>query len=164
MDIIDKETLHKLAQKYEQESIATAIVDIIVNDSDKKENNDNGITLLNYIQFIEGVRVRLKEIHWSTKSATEHEQTDYAISSITTLEDEIAEAFMGVMNYRIVPGQIVPVYPSSENYKDILNDLSIQTLNVLKIFSQYPQLCGVVSKFEDMYVLLNKLMYLSEQE
>ena len=120
--------------------------------------------LLSYIQFIEGVRVRLKEIHWSTKSATEHEQTDYAIASITSLEDEIAESFMGIMDYRIRPGQLIPVYPSSEQYKDVLNDLSLQTLNVMKVFSELPALSGVVSKFEDMYVLLNKLVYLAEQE
>ena len=165
MDFIDKETLNKLAQKYKQESMAAAVIDIVVNnDNTSVEKNDYGVMLLSYIQFIEGVRVRLKEIHWSTKSATEHEQTDYAIASITSLEDEIAESFMGIMDYRIRPGQLIPVYPSSEQYKDVLNDLSLQTLNVMKVFGELPALSGVVSKFEDMYVLLNKLVYLAEQE
>lgn len=165
MEIIDKETLKLLAQKYSDESMATAVIDVVMSNNDSvKEDNNVAEELLLYIRFIEGVRIRLKEIHWSTKSNFEHEQTDYAGAVIMSCEDEIAEAFMGVCGYKFVPGQIVPSFPQEKEYDEVLRQLAIATLNMIKKLMGDGIYIGVVNKLEDLYSQLNKMMYLSTQE
>ena len=64
--------------------------------------------VLDYIRDIEGYRVRLREIHWSTKSHAEHKLTDDLISTFESHEDAVAEIAMGLLGVRIQVGEVVP--------------------------------------------------------
>jgi hypothetical protein len=165
MEIIDKETLHKLSQKYSQESMASAVIDIVLGDTVVEDSNsDMAESMLMYIRSLEGIRIRLKEIHWSTKSNFEHEQTDALISAVMSFEDEIAEAFMGVCGFRFKPGEIVPVFPQCKDYKEVINLLSNNTLYMINKLSTNIVFIGVIDKLEDLYAYVNKMNYLSTQE
>lgn len=166
MEFIDKETLSKLTQKYKDTTMASAVIDIVMATGEQDERTESGYPemILTFIQKLEGVRIRLREIHWSTKSATEHEQTDQAMSLLMVHEDEIAESFMGLCDYRIQPGQIVPIFPDSADYRSLLKVFSEETLQLIKSLQQHSIFVGIISKLEDLYVALNKLMYLSKQE
>lgn len=165
MEIIDKETLQKLTQKYSQESMASAVISIVMGDDVSKDcNSDMAESMVMYIRSLEGIRIRLKEIHWSTKSNFEHEQTDILMSAVMSFEDEIAEAFMGVCGFRFKPGEIVPVFPQQNDYKDVIKILSDNTLYMINKLSENVVFVGVVDKLEDLYVYVNKMNYLSTQE
>jgi hypothetical protein len=166
MEIIDKETLHKLAQKYSQESIASAVIDIVVDDSDVNVEKECDLAeeMVKYIRNLEGIRIRLKEIHWSTTSNFEHEQTDQLIGAVMSFEDEIAEAFMGVCGFRFKPGEIVPMFPQCSEYKDVISLLSNSTLYMINKLSSNLMFLGVIDKLEDLYAYTNKMSYLSTQE
>ena len=164
MEYIDKETLSQLAQKYKDTTMAAAVIDIVMDTTDEKSGTGYPEMILSFIQKLEGVRIRLREIHWSTKSATEHEQTDNAMSVLIAMEDEIAESFMGLCDYRIQPGQIVPIFPETASYGEILKLMSRDTLQLIQALQNAPIFIGLLNKLEDLYVTLNKLTYLSKQE
>jgi hypothetical protein len=165
MEIIDKEALHKLAQKYSQESMASAVIDIVMGDSIVEDDNSDMVeSMVMYIRTLEGIRIRLKEIHWSTKSNFEHEQTDMLIGAVMSFEDEIAEAFMGVCGFRFKPGEIVPMFPQCNEYKDVIKILSNITLYMINKLSSNIVFLGVIDKLEDLYAYVNKMTYLSTQE
>lgn len=165
MEIIDKEALHKLAQKYSQESMASAVIDIVMGDSIVEDDNSDMVeSMVMYIRTLEGIRIRLKEIHWSTKSNFEHEQTDTLIGAVMSFEDEIAEAFMGVCGFRFKPGEIVPMFPQCNEYKDVIKILSNITLYMINKLSSNIVFLGVIDKLEDLYAYVNKMTYLSTQE
>lgn len=165
MEIIDKEALHKLAQKYSQESMASAVIDIVMGDSIVDDDNSDMVeSMVMYIRTLEGIRIRLKEIHWSTKSNFEHEQTDMLIGAVMSFEDEIAEAFMGVCGFRFKPGEIVPMFPQCNEYKDVIKILSNITLYMINKLSSNIVFLGVIDKLEDLYAYVNKMTYLSTQE
>lgn len=165
MEFVDKETLRLMGEKYKDETMAAAVIDIVMSDREIEDKSETPAeNVLKFIQYLEGVRIRLKEIHWSTKYNFEHEQTDIASSIIMGHEDDIAEAFMGVCEYRIKPGQIVPIFPKDNDYRDILNSLSIAILDSIKKLSVCPAYLGVINRLEDLYTHINKMMYLSTQE
>lgn len=165
MEFIDKELLKNIGKKYSDESMASAVIDIVMSDDNSvKEECNPAEDLVRFIQLLEGVRIRLKEIHWSTKYNFEHEQTDLMGAILMSKEDEIAEVFMGMCGFRFVPGQIVPIFPKENGYREILNLLAIATLDMIKKLLTNVAYVGVIKELEDLYAQINKMTYLSTQE
>ena len=164
MDFIDKETLHTLAKKYNENDITNAVVSIVMSGESEQDCKSCEEYLLEYIRVVEGVRVRLKEIHWSTKSSTIHQLTDGLTAMIMSFEDEITEAFMGVCGFKVKVGQIVPIIPEASEHDDIIDYLSMQTLGIIKVLINDYRFLGVTHKLEDLYFELNKFRYLATQE
>jgi hypothetical protein len=145
--------------------MASAVIDIVMGDNIVDDDNSDMVeSMVMYIRTLEGIRIRLKEIHWSTKSNFEHEQTDMLIGAVMSFEDEIAEAFMGVCGFRFKPGEIVPMFPQCNEYKDVIKILSNITLYMINKLSSNIVFLGVIDKLEDLYAYVNKMTYLSTQE
>lgn len=163
MDILDKETLKSMAKRYSNNDMGNAFVKIVVSDNDTETMSPEEC-VLKYIRILEGVRIRVKELHWSTKSSTVHQLMDSVSCMIMGYEDIIAEAFMGICGFKLKVGQVVPDIPEISDHVEIIEYLSTQTLNLLRMIMSDVRYIGISHKLEDMYCELNKFAYLATQE
>lgn len=121
--------------------------------------------ILLYIKKLEGYRIRLREIHWSTEKKAEHELSDDLMSDLTDYEDSIAEEAMGIFGVRVKVGDIVPALPEGKDLKTLLGTLTNDTLTLLASLEPEPGKTsipsgGIPSILEDIIHDLNKSKYL----
>ena len=115
----DRVLLEALTDKYGRDLVATAMLSIanLTGDAGETDVEEGGGScencVLEFIKFLEGARIRMRELHWQAERNSEHKLTDDIISTLESTEDSIAEDFMGICNFRIKVGQVVPVMPES---------------------------------------------------
>lgn len=145
-----------------------AILTQMTNDSNLStvvsDNNDeigNYQTLiLNYIQKLEGFRIRLRELHWSAERMSAHKLTDDLMNTLVNIEDDIAEDLQGFLGIRIGVGAVSPVMPEAKDIKGLLETIKQETLSLRETIDGVPDFVGIVSMLDDLVHSMNKSLYL----
>lgn len=115
---------------------------------------------LNYIKFLEGSRIRLRELHWSTENKSEHLLTDELMEEVESFEDGFAEETMGILGVRIQVGDITPNISDKKTTREVLDDLIDSTLIIRASYEDDVRYSGIVSLIDDFLHFLNKGKYL----
>ena len=172
----DRRLLEAFEEKYTPQELLTAIQEIktkgsltgmpaIAVDSNNTVGTSIPEAILLYIKKLEGYRIRLREIHWSTENKSKHELSDNLMSMLADYEDSIAEEAMGIFGIRVKVGDIVPEIPEGRDIKSILTSVTNDTLTLLASLepsegeTSIPS-GGIPSILEDILHDLNKSKYL----
>ena len=116
--------------------------------------------ILNFIKFLEGSHIRIKELHWSADHQSKHKLADDLHSKLCEIEDEIAEDMMGYLGTRITIGEVTPIMPKSTDLKDLIEEIEECALNLEASVENDRKMKGVVSIIDDLVHELNKSKYL----
>lgn len=172
----DRRLLEAFEEKYTPQELLIAIQEIktkgklvdspaIAADSNNTVGTSLPEAILLYIKKLEGYRIRLREIHWSTENKSKHELSDNLMSMLADYEDSIAEEAMGIFGIRVKVGDIVPEIPEGRDIKSILTSVTNDTLTLLASLepsdgeTSIPS-GGIPSILEDILHDLNKSKYL----
>ena len=160
----DRMILESLEEKYGTDAIASAIMAIA--------NRNNGVdveekivspqeAVLDFIKYVEGVRIRLREIHWEAERHSKHILTDTIIGDLEDFEDAIAEELMGVCGFRIKVGAIVPTMTNQVELGALLCELHENIVQLCACLeSAGDEFGGIVNELEDMMAKVSKWKYL----
>lgn len=124
------------------------------------QSDDVSVSILEYIKKVEGYRIRLREIHWSTEKHSEHVLTDSLISELTSHEDAVAEVAMGVLGIRIKVGQVIPTLPEETDLKSLLFAAVNNAIELKSKIEDNPQFAGLSNLLDDCVQELSKGRYL----
>lgn len=158
----DRILLESLEDKYGTDAIATAIMAIA-----NKQNNIEEETItpqeavLDFIKYIEGVRIRFRELHWSAERNSKHVLTDDIISSLEDFEDNIAEDLMGVCGFRIKVGAVVPTMTNQVELEALLCELHEFSVQLCASIENDKLYTGIVNELEDLIHNIGKWKYLA---
>ena len=152
-------------QKYSQGEIANMVTKLSSNsehlyEEPKQEENDVRLNVLEYIKKIEGFRIRLREIHWSTQKHSEHVLTDDLIKEFEEHEDSVAEVCMGVLGVRIKVGEVIPTLPEETTLKDLLVTALLAAVELKRNVETSPNFAGLVNLLDDFVQEISKGKYL----
>jgi hypothetical protein len=154
---IDHKLFEELGQKYTPSELLNAIEEIKAkqqNEVQETSKLSEREQVLEFIKKLEGYRVRLREIHWNTTNKSEHELTDSLMSSLTSFEDEIAEAAMGVFGFRISVGDVVPILPEEVEVDPIIASLRNLTISLKQVLTK----STIESEFHGINAILDDIM------
>ena len=154
----DKLLLEELQDQYGKETIASAIMAIANANSETATPQE---CVLDFIMFLEGVRIRMREIHWSAERHSIHKLTDDIIKNTESFEDEIAEDLMGVCGFRIKVGGVCPVMPNSVDLIDVLEEFYIKTIELMQCVGNDNKFVGIKNTLEDMCRYIGQSKYLA---
>ena len=158
----DRMLLESLEDKYGTDAIATAIMTIA-----NKQNavEEDVVTpqeaVLDFIKYIEGVRIRLRELHWVAERNSKHMLTDDIISSLEEFEDNIAEDLMGVCGFRIQVGAVVPTMTNQVELSPLLCELHEAVVQLCACLENDKLYGGIVNELEDLMHDIGKWKYLA---
>ena len=116
--------------------------------------------VLDFIKYIEGVRIRLRELHWSAERNSKHMLTDDIISSLDEFEDNVAEDFMGVCGFRIQVGTIVPTMTNQVELSALLCELHDAVVQLCACLENDKLYTGIVNELDDLMHDIGKWKYL----
>lgn len=157
----DKALLESLEDRYGTENIANAIMLLAQKEDTKEQIVSPQEAILDYIMYLEGLRIRLREIHWESERNSRHLLTDSMIESIEKFEDDIAEDLMGIINFRIKVGSIAPKITRMVELGDVLNEFSTVTLQLCASIENDEIYTGIVNELDDMMHQIGKWKYLA---
>ena len=131
----DKILLEGLEEKYGKDVLAQIINAISSGEAVPVECEAIAVPtseekILEYIMYLEGVRIRIRELHWQAERHSEHILTDDIIEELEKTEDAIAENLMGVCGFRIKVGQICPIMTQQTDLKSVLAELDEKTIEL----------------------------------
>ena len=161
-DTNDKVLLEGLTEKYGPEALTALIAAMErqqpVEIAEKTISPEEAI--LDYIMGLEGWRIRLREIHWSTESNAIHDLTDRLINDFEYNEDKIAECLMGLCGIRIKVGQICPNIPvEADDLESLLNVARTATVTLIASLESDKNYDGVVNILDEILETINKAQY-----
>ena len=160
----DRMILEGLEDKYGTDAIAQAIM-AIANRDNSTDCEEPALSpqeaVLDYIRYIEGVRIRLREIHWETDVHSKHKLTDDIISSLEDFEDNIAEDLMGVCGFRIKVGAINPTMTNQVDLEALLCELHESSIQLCASLENQDLFAGIVNELEDLLHDIGKWKYLA---
>lgn len=160
----DRMLLESLEEKYGTDAIASAIMAIA--------NRNNGVDIvdervspqeavLEFIRYIEGVRIRMRELHWEAERFSKHTLTDTIIGDLESFEDDIAEQLQGVCHFRLKVGAIVPTMTNQVELQPLLDELHEAIVQLCaSLESAGDEFGGIVNELEDMMAKVSKWKYL----
>ena len=158
----DKLLLEELDSKYGKELLAATLMQIA--NSAEPEDSDQHCSpkeaVLNFIQFLEGARIRMREIHWETEKNSLHQLTNGYIAQLEDYEDTIAEDLMGICGFRIHVGEILPIMPESTDSTTLFKEIHKQTIALIVSLEGMVEFTGIINTLEDMAHELGKGEYL----
>lgn len=122
-------------------------------------NSDSSLTSL--IQELEGYKIRIREIHWSTSKHSEHVLTDGILKELDSFEDSIAEQVMGLNGFRVAVAEISNVvFPDASLLKEVLTQLLNTLIKFKTTIEKDPKFSGVISLIDDFMGNISKYLYL----
>lgn len=121
--------------------------------------------ILNYLRFLEGARINLKEIHWSTKYTKTHKNVSSdMIAMLDSVQDSIAEDMQGFYGVRIQVGGLVPIMCKIESLSELIDTLRKKTIDIKQSILNVDGLAGVVSILDGLIHDINVSGYLESME
>lgn len=121
-------------------------------------------TILNYLRFLEGVRINLKEIHWNKRYTKSHNISSNMIAMLDSAQDSIAEDMQGFYGIRIQIGGLVPIICKIESLADLIDTLRTKTIELKRSILNVDGLDGVVSILDGLIHDINVSGYLESME
>ena len=88
--------------------------------------------VLDYISKLEGIKTRIKEIHWEESTISGHELAGDVETMICDFEDSVAEDLQGVFDEDIKVKSLSPKECSANTQKELINELKSATLEFYK--------------------------------
>jgi len=111
-----------------------------------------------FINLLHGYTIRIKEIHWATKSDAEHRLCDEICDEICELEDRFAECAMGEDGKSFRIGDLKPMLPNSTDLLGMLKELEDDTKQ-----TKFDDVKSLMSIIDDILEFCNKYKYRSTQ-
>ena len=118
---------------------------------------------MDFICSLHGYCIRTKEIHWNTDNNAEHLLCDEIEDEISSLEDRFAECAMGATDKKIKIGQLKPMLPRAKKLKEMLQELSNETMDMKDGLNGY-HLSGLENICDDIIEMCCKYMYRCTQK
>lgn len=117
-----------------------------------------------FIQKLEGFKVRFKELHWNAFSNAEHLLVDKILSEISEFQDNFAETGFTVFG-KFPAGTFVALTDLivSENTKDALQELLSTMFEAKESLTSQPNLCDFSALCDEGISFTRRLIYLADQ-
>jgi hypothetical protein len=125
-----------------------------------KINNSLKGKSIEFLSSLEGYMTVLKELHWSAEKHSIHILTDDMGKSILEYEDRIAECVMGILDTRIVVGDLKCLLPESKTLDSLIKELSKDTISLKKEIEEEIEYSGLVNILDEFMSDINKWNYL----
>lgn len=120
--------------------------------------------ILNYLKFLEGIRINIKGIHWSTRETKTHKVSSDLIKILDELQDSIAEDMQGFYGMRLKVGDLIPTDSKLESLPDIIKVVLNETIVLKASIVDIDGLDGIVSILDSAMHDLNVGRYLESME
>ena len=102
--------------------------------------------IIYFICQLHGITIRVKEIHWNTRSNDEHLLCDEIIKAISNREDRFTESAMGYSGEKFPLGALEPVIPSATNLTSVMSHLERTIESIRDTVSDKPGLLNVIDE------------------
>lgn len=116
-------------------------------------------TILDYIEYLEGIKTNMKALHWDSRNMSEHKLCDEILTSVNSFQDDFAEEFQGIYGRRISVKMFKPQKSSFKSPKALVKDL-IQKTTVLHKQLNRRRYTGLRAIMEQFIHDMNKNSYL----
>ena len=118
---------------------------------------------MDYICSLHGYLIRLKEIHWSTDSNSEHLLCDEVMDMVRDCEDEINESAMGIYGEKVKVVDFKPYLHNSDELKPMLKELVDETIAIKRRLNKDSE-AGLCNVLDEIICQANKFMYRTTQK
>ena len=118
---------------------------------------------IDFICYLHGYLIRIKEIHWNTSNNSEHLLCDEIHGDLMDCEDKFAECCMGIEGKHFQIGKLLPMIPNSENLLSVLKDLEKDILSMKKKCNDTTE-SGLTNILDEMMQCVNKYKYRATQK
>jgi hypothetical protein len=113
-----------------------------------------------YINKLQGYRTAIKNLHWSANNMSEHKLVDDIDSSVSSIQDKVAEIAQGIYG-QIAMNELKPKGYEITSTKKMLKDLLRDTQSFLKQMDK-DELVGIRSEIETFVGEINQFIYLEQ--
>lgn len=117
-------------------------------------------SVLKYLNKLEMYKTAIKNLHWDSRSMSEHKLWDDIASSVSDNQDEIAEIAQGILG-NIKLNELKPESYTISNSKTTLNDILKDTKEFYSTI-EGDDYIGLRSVVENWIGELNKFIYLMD--
>jgi len=116
--------------------------------------------LLGITNCLLGSYIRIREIHWNTRTQATHNLTNTLMPELIDYIDSIIELMSGIMER---PGYDIlkPIIPSTKDLKPILLAL-VTKIETCQEMLTSPEYRGIMKTLDDLIADLNRWVYLSD--
>ena len=108
---------------------------------------------------LHGYHTRLKELHFSASSMSEHKLIDEFDEELLKFDDEVMEDAQAIFG-RIKVGMIQPVLPKSTTFGDLLNEIRADLVKIKNALTE-KMYTGIINVVDDFFHTVNKNIYLN---
>ena len=108
---------------------------------------------------LHGYHTRLKELHFSASSMSEHKLIDEFDEELLKFDDEVMEDAQAIFG-RIGVGMIQPVLPKSITFGDLLNEIRADLVKIKNTLTE-KMYTGIINVVDDFFHTVNKNIYLN---
>ena len=115
---------------------------------------------LEFLNYLNGYHIRLKEIHWNTTCKAEHLLTDDIDGGVLEYEDKLAENLMGCGDFRFEIDELKTMLPSARTLSEILKEMQ-SDVNGFQDKLDDKEHAGIINILEDFTEDINKWKYLA---
>lgn len=116
---------------------------------------------LDVLSDMNGVCVRLENIHFSTDKRSIHKESDELLEKCRDFKDEFAETIMGESGFKIHPFSLeCNMGEGWENLSELISSLMSRLLGVMKLLESHGSVAAK-TVVEDFYKTLSKYRYLA---
>lgn len=113
-----------------------------------------------YINKLEGYKTSIKNLHWDSNNMSEHKLLDEIASSVSDIQDKVAEVAQGIYG-KIKKNELKPIKYKITNSKLMLKDLLADTFEFYKRINNV-NLIGIKSEIESFIGDINQFQYLMD--
>jgi hypothetical protein len=115
--------------------------------------------LLGITNCLLGSYIRIREIHWNTRTQATHNLTNTLMPELIDYIDSIIELMSGIMER---PGYDIlkPIIPSTKDLEPILRAL-VTKIETCQEMLTAPEYRGIMKTLDDLIADLNRWCYLS---
>lgn len=125
----------------------------------KEGDRSNGDYFICYLNTIEGLKTKCKNLHWAAPKKNIHVYLEEFLEEMNEFQDSIAEGYMGITG-RMAPNVITGKPSNALNATDLIEEVLDATLN---FYSKLPEEIiynGIKSELDDFIQNINKYKYL----
>lgn len=110
-----------------------------------------------FLNLMEGLKIRIKEKHWTSKDINNHRQLDDLLWTLNNFEDAFAEEGIIVIG-EILPGEI----KATELNKDIdVVDSCLKMAGKMRELCSAPKFSGILAGIDNFISDINTYKYLA---
>ena len=120
----------------------------------------NNLFMLKVENRLQGIRTRLKELHYSASNMDIHKLTDEFLEEFDEFDDSLMENSQALWG-TIKVGELNPELPKSENFSELLTDLRGILIAIKKESKDDLMWSGIINIVDDFLSTINRYIYLT---